>query len=195
MRSPSKATYHLLADWRVYYSLNTCPKFDLPQRFPLEASVGLFSTTIHSKGNMMFRTMITSAAVMMALGGAVAAGTFEVKMLNKGDGGAMIFEPASLRVAVGDTVKFVSADKGHNAETVKGMIPESAEPFKGKVNEEIEVILTEIGFYGVKCKPHWGMGMVMVIAVGDEAADADSFLAGKMPKKAKARFEESLSGL
>lgn len=143
----------------------------------------------------MFRKLVTSAVVMIALGGAAAAETFEVKMLNKGEGGTMIFEPASLRIAVGDTVKFLPADKGHNAESVKGMIPEGAEAFAGKINEEIDVTLTETGLYGVKCKPHWGMGMVMVIAVGDDAVDADSFLAGKMPKKAKARFEESLSGL
>ncbi len=143
----------------------------------------------------MFRTLLTSAAVMVALGGSVAAETFEVKMLNKGDGGSMIFEPAALRIAAGDTVKFIPADKGHNAESVKGMIPEGATVFAGKINEEIDVTLTEPGLYGVKCKPHWGMGMVMVIAVGDDIVDADSFLGGKMPKKAKARFEESLSGL
>lgn len=143
----------------------------------------------------MFRTIVASAAVIIALGGTVAAETFEVKLLNKGDGGSMIFEPASLRIAVGDTVKFVPTDKGHNAETVKGMIPAGATAFAGKINQEIDVTLTEPGFYGVKCKPHWGMGMVMVIAVGDDVADADSFLTGKMPKKAKARFEESLSGL
>ena len=143
----------------------------------------------------MFRTLVTSAALLMALGGAVVAETFEVKMLNKGEGGTMIFEPAALRVAAGDTVKFIPTDKGHNAESVKGMIPEGAAPFAGKINQEIDVTLTEPGLYGVKCKPHWGMGMVMVIAVGDDAVDADSFLDRKMPKKAKAQFVKSLEGL
>lgn len=143
----------------------------------------------------MFRALFTSTAVLIALGGTVTAETFEVHMLNKGEAGAMVFEPASLRVAAGDTVKFIPADKGHNAESVKGMIPEGAATFAGKINEEVDVTLTEPGLYGVKCKPHWGMGMVMVIAVGDEAAATDSFLENKMPKKAKARFEESLKGL
>lgn len=143
----------------------------------------------------MFRTLVTSAALLMALGGAVVAETFEVKMLNKGEGGTMIFEPAALRVAAGDTVKFIPTDKGHNAESVKDMIPEGAVPFAGKINQEIDVTLTEPGLYGVKCKPHWGMGMVMVIAVGDDAVDADSFLDRKMPKKAKAQFVKSLEGL
>ncbi|MGJ8626353.1 MAG: pseudoazurin [Sulfitobacter sp.] len=143
----------------------------------------------------MFRTLITSAALIITLGGAVAAETFEVKMLNKGEGGTMIFEPAGLRIAAGDTVKFIAAKKGHNAESIDGMAPEGAESFAGKINEEIEVTLTEPGFYGVKCKPHFAMGMVMVIAVGDVAAAPESFLEGRMPKKAKVRFEEALSGL
>tara|TARA_R110002072_G_scaffold41779_20_gene116910 strand:- start:1562 stop:1993 length:432 start_codon:yes stop_codon:yes gene_type:complete len=143
----------------------------------------------------MFRTLIASTALIIALGGAAAAETFEVKMLNKGDAGRMIFEPASLRIATGDTVKFVAADKTHNAESIDGMIPEGAASFAGKINEEIEVTLTEPGVYGVKCKPHYAMGMVMVIAVGDEAAVPDDFLEGRIPKKAKVRFEEALSGL
>lgn len=142
----------------------------------------------------MFRTVMTSAAIIFALGGTVAAETFEIKMLNKGEAGRMVFEPASLRIAPGDTVKFLASDKAHNAETVKGMMPDGAEGFKGKINEEIEVTLTEPGFYGVKCKPHYAMGMVMVIAVGDEATAPDSFLEGRIPKKAKARFNDALSG-
>ncbi|MGC1496552.1 MAG: pseudoazurin [Sulfitobacter sp.] len=143
----------------------------------------------------MFRTLMTSAAVLIALGGAVAAETFEVKMLNKGDAGRMIFEPASLRIAVGDTVKFLASDKSHNAESVDGMAPAGAASFKGKINEEVEVTLTEPGFYGVKCKPHYAMGMVMVIAVGDASAAPEDFLEGRIPKKAKQRFEEALGGL
>lgn len=143
----------------------------------------------------MIRTLATGLALAAMMGSAAFAETFEVRMLNKGESGSMVFEPAALRIAAGDTVKFIPADKGHNAETVKGMIPEGASKFSGKINEEFDVTLTEPGFYGVKCKPHWGMGMVMVIAVGDDTADADSFLAGKMPKKAKTQFEESLSGL
>lgn len=143
----------------------------------------------------MFRTLMTSTAIVIALGGAVVAETFEVQMLNKGENGRMIFEPSALRIAAGDTVKFLATDRGHNAESVKGMMPAGAESFKGKINEEIEVTFPEAGFYGVQCKPHFAMGMVMVVAVGDEATAPDSFLEGRLPKKAKERFEEALSGL
>lgn len=143
----------------------------------------------------MFRTLMTSAAVLCTLGGAALAETFEVQMLNKGEAGAMVFEPASLRIAVGDTVKFVAATKGHNAEAIKEMVPEGAEAFVGKINEEIEVTLTEPGFYGVKCKPHFAMGMVMVIAVGDATETPADFFEGRIPKKAKQRFEDALGAL
>lgn len=143
----------------------------------------------------MFRTLMTSAAVIVALAGAASAETHEVQMLNKGEAGTMVFEPQSLRVAPGDTVKFIAADKGHNAETIKGMIPEGAEGFVGKINEEIEVTLTEPGYYGVMCKPHFAMGMIMTIAVGDDAEAPEEFLEGRLPKKAKERFEETLNAL
>ena len=38
----------------------------------------------------------------------------------------MVFEPSFVKIAPGDTVRFVSTDKGHNAETIKGMLPEGA---------------------------------------------------------------------
>ncbi|TIL50363.1 MAG: pseudoazurin, partial [Mesorhizobium sp.] len=68
--------------------------------------------------------------------------------------------------APGDTIKFVPTDKSHNAESIKDMIPDGAEAFKGKPNEEVAVALTKEGVYGVKCAPHYGMGMVALIVVG-----------------------------
>ena len=88
----------------------------------------------------------------------------------------------------------LATDKGHNAEIGKGMLPDGAEAFKGKINEEIEITLDVEGVYGVICKPHYAMGMVVTIAVGDVEVPED-FLEGRVPKKAKARFEEQLSNL
>ncbi|TLP49162.1 MULTISPECIES: pseudoazurin [Cohaesibacter] len=143
----------------------------------------------------MLRTLITTAIATGLMGGVALAETFEVKMLNKSGKERMVFEPEFLRIASGDTVRFIPTDKGHNAQTVKGRIPEGAEPFKGKMSKEIEVTLTTEGFYAIECKPHFAMGMVMTIAVGDGAEAPASFLEGRIPKKAKARFEEQLSNL
>lgn len=143
----------------------------------------------------MIRTLTTSLALAALMGTAGFAETFEVQMLNKGtDGERMVFEPAFVQAEPGDTIKFIATDRGHNAETNDGMIPESAEGFTGRINQEIEVTLTEEGVYGIICKPHYAMGMVMTIAVGDVAAP-DAFLEGRVPRKAKDRFEAQLGNL
>ncbi|MCC1492036.1 pseudoazurin [Cognatishimia sp. F0-27] len=143
----------------------------------------------------MIRTFTTGLALAALMGSGALAETIEVQMLNKGsDGARMVFEPAFVQAAPGDTIKFVAADKGHNAEVGKGMLPGGAEAFKGKINEEIEVTLTEEGVYGVICKPHFAMGMVMTIAVGDADVPED-FFAGRVPPKAKERFQEQLGNL
>jgi len=143
----------------------------------------------------MLRVMAATLALGMALAGPAAAETHEIKMLNRGDAGPMIFEPSFIRIEPGDTVKFLATNPSHNAESIPGMLPEGAETFKGKINEEIEVTFDVEGVYGIKCLPHYAMGMVMTVAVGDvEAAPAD-FLEGRIPPRARQRFEEQLSNL
>ncbi len=143
----------------------------------------------------MIRTATTAFAFAALMAGAAFAETYEVQMLNKGsDGARMVFEPGFVQAAPGDTIKFVATDKGHNAETVKGMIPEGAEKFGGKINHDFEVTLDVEGVYAVMCKPHYAMGMVMTIAVGD-VDTPDGFLEGRVPKKAKERFQAQLDNL
>jgi pseudoazurin len=143
----------------------------------------------------MLRILMTSVALASAIVSPTHAETHEVRMLNKGEAGNMVFEPGALSIAVGDTVRFVATDRGHNAETIEGMIPDGVDGFAGKINEEIEVTLDSEGLYGVMCKPHFAMGMVMVIKVGADASVPDDFLAGRLPPRAKGRIEEQLSGL
>ena len=68
------------------------------------------------------------------------------------------------------------------------MLPEGAEPFKGKLSEQITVTVPVEGVYGVKCTPHYGMGMVALIVVGNPA-NAEEAKAVKHPGKAKKVFE------
>lgn len=135
-----------------------------------------------------------SALLGLALAGAVfsfpaMSADHQVKMLNKGDDGStMVFEPAFLKVEPGDTVTFIATDKGHNAETIRDMVPEGAEAFKGKINEEISVTLTQEGLYGYRCMPHYAMGMVGLIQVGDSTENLEQIKAVKVPNKAAERF-------
>ncbi|MBN9364230.1 MULTISPECIES: pseudoazurin [unclassified Devosia] len=129
-------------------------------------------------------------AIVLAFAGAPAlAANFEVHMLNKGVDGAMVFEPALTKVAVGDTVTFVPTDKGHNAETINGMMPDGAEPFKGAMGKEVVVTFTTPGAYGIKCAPHFGMGMVALVVVGGAPTNLEALKAVKLPKPAQQRFE------
>jgi pseudoazurin len=124
-----------------------------------------------------------------------AAKDHQVKMLNKGsDGSLMVFEPAFLKIAPGDTVKFLATNKGHNAESVAGMTPVGSNVFKGKINEEIVVKFAKPGVYGYKCLPHVGMGMVGLIQVGNAANKAAAAAgAAKLPGIGKKRMVELLA--
>ena len=137
----------------------------------------------------MRKSAIFLAAVAATLLPAIAgAAEIEVKMLNKGEKGAMVFEPDLIRAAPGDTIKFVPTDKGHNAESIKGMLPEGVEAFKSKMNEEFVLTVEKDGVYGVKCTPHYGMGMVALIVAG-EPANLEEAKAAKQSGKAKKAFE------
>ncbi|HVX75483.1 MAG TPA: pseudoazurin [Bradyrhizobium sp.] len=112
--------------------------------------------------------IVAAAAALFVLTGGVRAAEIEVKLLNKGtEGGLMVFEPAFVKIAPGDTVKFIAADKGHNVESIKGMLPEGATPFAGRNSEDTVVKFEQPGVYGVKCLPHYTMGMVAMIVVGE----------------------------
>jgi len=135
------------------------------------------------------RKVIVLGALVAALGfvGTAGAAEVEVKMLNKGADGVMVFEPALVKINPGDTVKFVATDKGHNAEIIDGMLPEGGEKFVGKINEELAITFDKPGVYGYKCKPHYGMGMVGMVVVG-EATNLDKAKAATHPGKAKQAF-------
>lgn len=129
---------------------------------------------------------------IFALAGGAQAADHQIQMLNKGEKGAMVFQPDFVKADVGDTITFVPADKGHDAESIKGMIPEGAEPFKGKMNEQITVKLDKEGVYGVKCTPHYGMGMVALVVVG-KPVNLEEAKAVKHAGKAKKAFEALLA--
>ncbi|ULB12376.1 pseudoazurin (plasmid) [Cereibacter azotoformans] len=118
------------------------------------------------------------------------AETHEVRMFSRNDRGPMIYEPDRLRIAPGDAVRFLPAQPSHNAATIDGMIPAGAEPFKSRINDDFTVTLTVPGVYGIKCSPHFAMGMVMLIEVGEAPAPV---LPDDLPARARDRFEAILA--
>jgi pseudoazurin len=138
---------------------------------------------------------LSSLALLAGLSAPALAADLEVHMLNKGADGIMVFEPVLTKVNPGDTVTFIPTDKSHNAETVKDMLPDGAEAFKGKVNEAIKVTFTVPGAYVVKCTPHYPMGMAAVVVVGDPAVNIEKIKTAKYPKKAGERILGALAAL
>jgi len=142
--------------------------------------------------------MKTTAAICLGLTLAALApwssafaADHQVQMLNRdSEGRIMQFEPAFLQIAPGDTVTFVPTDPGHNSESIPEMVPEGAEAWKGKINEEITVTFDQEGFYGYKCLPHFALGMVGLIQVGEPATPPDAAVTDKLPGKAKTRMAE-----
>jgi len=112
-----------------------------------------------------------------------------IKMMNKSGNKQMQFEPAFTMAAPGDTIKFVAADKGHSVESIAEMWPEGAKPVKGSVSQDVTMTVDKEGIYGVKCTPHYLMGMVALIEVG-KPTNLEKAKAFKAPAAPGKRFEE-----
>ena len=134
----------------------------------------------------MIKTLVMAST--LALGGAAAqAETYEIEMLNRGEAGAMVFEPAFVKAAPGDVIRFLPTDRGHNVESIDGMLPAGVESFRTGFDEAFEMTVEAEGVYGVKCTPHYAMGMVALIQVGD-AVNREDAAAVKQRGKATAVF-------
>ena len=133
-------------------------------------------------------TLLLTTALLCT---SVLAQTHEVKMLTRSATAGMVYEPDYLQIAPGDTVKFIPTQSSHNAATLPGLLPEGAQPFKGKLNQEIEQTFTVPGLYGIQCIPHLAMGMVMLIQVGEPSAQPPQ-LPATLPKRALDRLNASL---
>ncbi|MGE3228659.1 MAG: pseudoazurin [Hyphomicrobium sp.] len=116
-----------------------------------------------------FSAAIAAALLVAAsLASNAAAEEHVVKMMNaNGKGKFMLFEPEFIKANVGDTVKFVPTNKGHNAETIPDLWPEGAAELKGELNQEVVLTIDKPGIYGIKCHPHYPMGMLAMVVAGD----------------------------
>lgn len=119
----------------------------------------------------------------------------EVQMLNvdpENRRERMVYIPALIAVNPGDTVRWLSVNPGHNAESIADMIPQGAESWKSRPSQDFEITLTVPGIYGYKCTPHFATGMVGLIVVRGEGM-TDNLEAARAvrhrPRPAQKRFE------
>ena len=105
--------------------------------------------------------------ILISISNILYTAEYEVKMLNFGAEGGMVFEPGFLRVEVGDTINFIATDISHNTESIAGLIPEGAQGWSGTINENVSVVIDKEGVYVYQCTPHLILGMVGVIQAGE----------------------------
>ena len=97
-----------------------------------------------------------------------------VEMLSSSNGEMMVFKPAVLKIAPGDSVTWKATNPGHNTASIAEMTPDASLEWNGKINEELKITFTKEGVYGYKCTPHYVLGMIGIIAVGDNLANLDA---------------------
>lgn len=113
----------------------------------------------------------------------VLAAEHVVRMLNAGDGGSMIFEPAFVHARPGDTVRFEPANTGHYVRSLA--TPAGVAQWNSQEDQPYAVTLDQPGLYFYICPPHLMMGMIGLIQVG-EASNRDAV--SEIMKSSKGRM-------
>tara|TARA_B100000902_G_scaffold387089_1_gene430651 strand:+ start:790 stop:1215 length:426 start_codon:yes stop_codon:yes gene_type:complete len=112
-----------------------------------------------------------------------------IDMLNKRDDGQrMVFSQDLVKVAVGDTVKWLPTEPGHNVEFVAA--PDGVSlPAKSYINKEFSMKFETPGIYLYVCSPHSIMGMIGLVIVGDDTSNKETIanydIGGRANKKLK----------
>ncbi|CAN5283896.1 pseudoazurin [soil metagenome] len=139
-------------------------------------------------GSALAATLLWSATVP------ASAKDIVVHMKNMGAEGAMVFEPSFVKASPGDVIHFKPSDPSHNAETMANMLPAGATPMKGMMSKEAVMTVSKPGLYGIKCMPHYSMGMVALVQVGKPTpADIAAAKAVKLPPFAAKRMTAILT--
>ncbi len=142
----------------------------------------------------MRRLFMAWILAALAIAPVARAAEHEVQMLSKGPAGQVNwFEPPITRAAPGDTIHFVATDKGHNSTSL--VVPEGGETWNGKLSQDVSVTLTKPGVYAFKCTPHFGLGMMGLIVVGDSTSNLNDVENARYPGKAKTTLAELLTQL
>ena len=118
-----------------------------------------------------------------------------IDMLNKdADGNKMVYSKEIAEVAVGDTITWLPASKGHNVEIIAA--PEGFDiPKKSKISKETLITFDVPGIYYYWCTPHKGMGMIGLILVGEDKSNFDTVSGAKALGKSKKKLKRLLNEL
>ncbi len=125
----------------------------------------------------------------------VFAADMSIDMLNKdANGNKMVYSKEVAKVAVGDTITWLPASKGHNVEIIAA--PDGFNiPKKSKNGKEVSITFEVPGIYYYWCTPHKGMGMIGLVVVGDDTSNKDKIAKAKALGKSKKKLKKLLSEL
>ena len=115
-----------------------------------------------------------------------------IDMLNKRDDGQkMVYSQDIANIDVGDTIKWLPTNKGHNVEFLSG--PDGFElPAKSGLNKEVSITFDKPGVYLYVCTPHKVMGMIALVVVGGDVSNKDAISKVKMMGRGKKKLAELL---
>ena len=117
-----------------------------------------------------------------------------IDMLNKNaDGERMVYSTEVAKVAIGDTVTWLPASKGHNVHFISA--PDGVELVKSKMNKEFSFTFEKEGIYLYQCTPHKSMGMIALVIVGENTDNIDSAKKAKVVGKSKKKLKKLLENL
>ena len=115
-----------------------------------------------------------------------------IDMLNKRDDGQkMVYSQDVAQIDVGDTIKWLPTNKGHNVEFVGG--PDGFNlPNKSGLNKEVSITFDKPGVYLYVCTPHKVMGMIALVVVGGDVSNKEAISKVKMMGRGKKKLADLL---
>lgn len=151
------------------YNARVEANISMPQQICLEGeNCGQSAPEMATPMTITTQQIVASDKIKLSVGS-----EHEIKMLNMGTDGAMVFEPAVIKVSVGDTIHFKATDAAHNSVAVEGMIPVGAASWASQLSQDFSITLDTEGIYVYQCDPHLVMAMIGVIQVGDAVNQAE----------------------
>jgi len=88
------------------------------------------------------------------------------------------------RIQVGDTIKWLLKNEGHNVQFLAGLEVDSLPP-KSQIDEPHSVVFEMPGVYLYGCTPHADMGMLGLVIVDNDLHNLESIKHIELPPVAK----------
>ena len=100
--------------------------------------------------------------ILQLISGGILADTIQIEFTENDS-----YSVEVARINVGDTIKWLPKNEGHNVEFLAG--PEMASlPKKSKIDEVYSVVFNVPGVYLYQCTPHGNTGMLGLIIVNND---------------------------